>query len=133
MFDRKRAGIVFSLLARGKHHLVPATCPAFCLAGFPLARILWDQHHLGGINLDGRAFARLLRFEDKAATFVAIDPARRARAVSMLEIDTALENVIVQFVPFLRHMRARKTESFAEADDKELVVRELRSTGRSTG
>lgn len=43
----------------------------------------------------------------------------------MFEIYATLENVIVQFITFLRHMRSRKTESFTKPNNKELIIGEL--------
>ena len=69
----------------------------------------------------------MLGFEHEAMALVAIDAARRCRAIGMLEGDAAFEDVIVFRGIVLGHVGLREAKRMTESDDEELVVRQLRA------
>ena len=73
------------------------------------------------------ALGRLLGFEHEAMALVAIDAARRCRAIGMLEGDIAFEDAIVPRGIVLGHIGLREAKRMTESGDEELVVRQFRA------
>jgi len=95
-----------------------------------LAAARFRSEHVGLAQVLGFAAGRLFGFEHKMPPLVAIDIKFRRRAVGMLIVETALEDIVISRIGFLAHARFRHSEGRAEPRDEELVIGAFGATRR---
>ena len=130
---RQGAGVTLRLPLGGAHNPVPAIGAAGRGARFDLRGVLGEEVRLARVGLSraGSPLSGLLRLHDEAIAPVQIDATGAGAAVVRLEVDAALEHVVVQFVLRLRRFRPLHTEQIAEFAGERLEVRQFRAAGLS--
>ena len=127
---RQGAGVILRLPLGGAHRAVPTSGAAGRRAGLDLRGVLGEQAGLARIGLPRLdPLGGLLGLHDETTALVEVDPAGGRAAVVMLEIDAPFEDVIVEFVAFLRRFGRRQIEQIAQFVGEGLEVRQFRAAG----
>ena len=129
VLHRERAGVVGGLLAGLAHHRVPGAGAALGVARLGGRLLRREQAGVAAGVRGAPALGGLLGLQDEAVALVAVDPPGRAGAVGVLEVDAALEDVVVARVVLLRGARRLDVEQVAQVDHERLRVRLLRAAG----
>ena len=114
VINGKGAGVIFRLLARGEHDLIPAF--AAVVSGGFMAQQVWLVF---GLLYPAQ---RLLGFQHEAIALVAINEASRFGAVGVFELHITLVDIIVERGIGLCHHRGLQTQSSAEAGHENLAI-----------